>query len=91
MTPNRQTPVVLLFRPARVPGDTLKGLVDVQFPSGLLLRGIAVHSAGSRAWCSPPTPSIDFANHGVRHRWSEAILAELRRTNPKIFATEPTS
>lgn len=90
MTPNRQVPVVLLFRSAGVGGGTLKGFCDIQHPSGLVMRNIAVHRAGSREWCSPPSVDIDFANHGVQRRWSETVLAELRRTNPEIFTTELT-
>lgn len=85
MTDSRP-PVVLALRPPPIPGGTLKAVCDIQFPSGLLLRAVAVHVAGSRAWCSPPSPMVDFANHGVRRRWSEAILAVLRVSHPDLFA-----
>ena len=34
--------------------NTLIGFAKVQFASGLIINGIAVHVAGSRMWASPP-------------------------------------
>jgi hypothetical protein len=33
---------------------TLRGFARVQFPSGIIVDGITVHVAGSRAWATPP-------------------------------------
>ena len=85
MSPHPQPLRLLAFRPTTNNGGTLRAVVDVQHSSGLVLRGVAVHVAGSREWCSPPSPLIDFANHGVRKHWSETILAVLHADHPELF------
>jgi hypothetical protein len=51
--PGRRPAHLLNWR--QVTKSSLRGFADVQFASGLILREIAVHVAGSRAWASPPS------------------------------------
>ncbi len=85
MSPHPQPLRLLAVRPTMNTGGTLRATIDVQHASGLVLRGVGVHVAGGRQWCSPPSQLIDFANHGVRHHWSETILKALHVANPELF------
>jgi hypothetical protein len=95
---------LLDFRPLK--SGSMVGFARVQFPSGLIVDGIGIHVAGSRAWASPPgrpwieggelvrdergkpqySAIISFANHGVRSRWSDAVLAAVNEVHPEILA-----
>lgn len=52
MTSVRPRPRILDFRPVRK--GSLRGFLSVQLPSGLIVREVGVHIAGSKSWCAPP-------------------------------------
>ena len=47
-------PKLLSWRPLEPPRGSLIGFARIQFGSGLIVRDIGIHLAGSRVWASPP-------------------------------------
>jgi hypothetical protein len=66
------------------------GFVDVQLPSGLVVRGLTIHRKGERRWIGLPArsyesdsgsvswaPVIEIPDRQTRERFEESILAAL--------------
>jgi hypothetical protein len=67
---------LLAWRPVAAPDGSLIGHCDIEHGSGLRVKGVAVHRAGSRRWCTPPA-IVWFSGHGTRSAWSRVVLRAL--------------
>jgi hypothetical protein len=86
--PRPQSIRILVWRSC--PRNTLLGFTDVLLPSGLLIRGIAVHEKNGRKWLGLPArqyendagtltwiPILELPDRARRTRFEELVLNAL--------------
>lgn len=91
-------PPVRLLRWTSFENDagTMKGFVDIQLPSGMILRGLRlmVSSKGNRFVAMPAIKNsdggwsdvVDFKDRDTRDRFCRPILDLLKREHPECLA-----
>ena len=93
MTPTRPRARILEFRPMR--RGSLSGFLAVQFGSGLIMREVAIHVAGSRSWAAPQldhgcaatnSSPTRGANARSPQRLVETGASRAGETHPEVLA-----
>lgn len=79
---------------------TLRGFAKVEFPSGMIIHGIAIHADGRLFWATPPyqswrsrhdgearwSPVIGFASNEDCERWSAQVIEAMRQKYPNVVS-----
>ena len=82
--PHSRRAVLLEFTPD-VKG-TWQGFASVEFPSGMLVRRIAIHEIAGDFQAKPPRP-IRFVSWADEKRWSDVVIDAMRRARKEASET----